>query len=118
MEVTKKGTCSQLHLSSTRLVLELLVEAATDNETARKSLAEEIYQLVQLESITGETSQRQDPRQKASREPFVVKEASIPTGWHLNAIAMSDCGICLKNIQHFVRARPGAARAFERLCRG
>ena len=47
----------------------LSVEVATDNEAALKSLKEAL-QLVQHEAITGGTFQMQDPRQKASREPF------------------------------------------------
>ena len=48
----------------------LLVEVATDNEAALKYLVERGLAASAARGITGETSLRQDPRQKASREPF------------------------------------------------
>ena len=67
--MTKSATQSTASVLNEIGVGGLSVEVATDNEAALKSLVERGLS-VQLEAITGETFQRQDPRQKASKEPF------------------------------------------------
>ena len=56
---------------------------STDNEAALKSLVEAL-QLVQHEAITGETFQRQDQAKGIERAVCIMKEGSMPIGWHLN----------------------------------
>ena len=87
----------------------------------------EALQLVQHEAITGETFQRQDPRQKASREPFASwKKGSMPIGWHLNAIAMPGLrwnppfwdiwwDMSIGRTTHTVRERLAGSTPLERL---
>ena len=48
----------------------LSAEVATDNEAALKSLVERGLAASSARGFTEETFQRQDSRQKASREPF------------------------------------------------